>query len=78
MRKEIDLIQTTPVEEAIVWVRDNTVAMLQTVLTWQQDIETALTQAGINVKISDEGTMPLMNSCIVSLTFIAIGKRRRS
>ena len=54
IKKEIDLIQTTSLDESLTWMRDNVVEMLQTQLAWETDIETALQQAGINVRISDE------------------------
>ncbi|KAK2175101.1 hypothetical protein NP493_750g01052 [Ridgeia piscesae] len=54
LKQEVDLLQTVSVCQSLDWAKSGSLELLQTVLTWQTDIEAALEQCGVNVKIADD------------------------
>ncbi|KAI0210169.1 hypothetical protein LSAT2_005102 [Lamellibrachia satsuma] len=54
LKQELDLLQTVSVCESLDWAKCASLELLQTALAWQADIEAALEQCGVNVKIADD------------------------
>ena len=54
MKQECDLVQVISCDESVAWMRDVFLELLQSQLQWETDIETALEQCQVNVKLSDE------------------------
>ena len=54
LKQELDLLQTVSVCESLDWAKCASLELLQTALAWQVDIEAALEQCGVNVKIADD------------------------
>ena len=57
VKQEIDLVSTVALAEGVTWMRDISVDLLKSVLTWGSDIEKALEECGINVKISEQSKL---------------------
>lgn len=55
MKDEINLIQSVTVNDTVSWIKDVAVGILQGELSWETDIESALEQCGVNVKLTNDG-----------------------
>ncbi len=55
LKHEVDLISTATLSEDFSWVKDSFVQLLQGETEWENEIESALDQCGVNVRLSDQG-----------------------
>ena len=55
VRQELDLIRTVSIDEDLVWLRESILDLLQGEADWENEIEIALEQCGVNVKLSEKG-----------------------
>ena len=44
-----------PIDESVAWVRDIVAQLLLITVKWESEIEKALEDSGVNVKLSDDG-----------------------
>ncbi|XP_064424007.1 forkhead-associated domain-containing protein 1 [Latimeria chalumnae] len=57
LQKEIDTLKDLCVDQQVQWFQSATVEILTTTLLWQQQVEQALQDAGIDMSSSDEGQL---------------------
>jgi hypothetical protein len=55
LKQEVDLITMVSVDEPMSWMKEAVIAFLNVLVKWQSQIEKALEDCGINIKISEEG-----------------------
>ena len=65
MRQELDLIRTVSIDEDLVWLRESILDLLQGEADWENEIEIALEQCGINVRLSDKGKINCSSVCVI-------------
>ena len=55
VKQETDLIRTISIDEDLVWLKDSILDLLQGETDWENEIEGALEQCGVNVRLLDKG-----------------------
>ena len=55
LKQEVDLIRIISIDEDLVWLKDSILDLLQGEADWENEIEGALEQCGVNVRLSDKG-----------------------
>ncbi len=53
LKQEVDLLQSLVLDESVSWMRDGVLKMFQEEMEWTAVIESALSECGINVFISE-------------------------
>ena len=65
MRQELDLIRTVSIDEDLVWLRESILDLLQGEADWENEIEIALEQCGVNVRLSEKGKIHCSSVCVI-------------
>ena len=60
LKQEIDLVQAVSVGERVDHSKEVALQLLQTMLEWEAQIEAALEECGVNMKLSEEGIVLLL------------------
>uniref|UniRef100_H3A033 Forkhead associated phosphopeptide binding domain 1 n=1 Tax=Latimeria chalumnae TaxID=7897 RepID=H3A033_LATCH len=73
LQKEIDTLKDLCVDQQVQWFQSATVEILTTTLLWQQQVEQALQDAGIDMSSSDEGQLTDFSHAVVLLHIFPLG-----
>ncbi|KAK3104566.1 hypothetical protein FSP39_005088 [Pinctada imbricata] len=54
VKQEVALLQAVSGDESVIWMRDCLINLLNSAMTWEQNIESSLEACGVNIKLSND------------------------